>query len=676
MSALEQRLRQLAASLDVTALEALGSRGLLRRAQKDLERGVEIRVARVTDTTLHLQLGEYEVTIPAAGPAAATCSCPAGGVCQHILGALLHLRGEASADVEVVASESVRQQLMDISPEQLEEWAGTSRFNAGVKQARQSAVEIIREPTTRIRLAGLNADVHFVPNAGLDGMIVSGGRNDEHQSVVAAVIAFQRADGRAGSIAAAVSTLEASDGAPRTREEILASCELLLEETLSNGLSRLSTSNQQRWATLAVSALGVNLPRLALRLRDMGDEVALVMSRDARSDLARMLAKMGEMHALCAALRVGDDPRSDLVGLHRTRYDEVGNLELLGAAAWPWKTQSGHEGLTTLFWEPSRARWSSWTESRPSHQSADFKPMARYGQPGPWEGAESPRRLVRSTFRLMNARQNPNHRLSGSAKSRALVTGPSALLERGPAAVDDWTELARLSAVSVQIGLMESNPLDAIFAVKPTEWGERGFDVVKQVFRWRLLDTAQRTLMLEVAFDAYTQTVIQYLENASADSVDGALIIGRVQHTSRGLSLHPFAIHPQSGDAVQLYFGSQKLVAVTDIDSSATDELTFEVEEDVEAAVVTSSAVGRVLDELDDALLALAEAGLAMPNPLRVERMREIESRASRLGLHALAASANNVVARPNVRSLLRCTYMGQLHRRAAPMAVRDPAMA
>ena len=79
MSALETRLRRLAASLDTVALEALASRGLLRRAQKDLERGIEIRVAGETDTQLRLAIGEFEVKLPETGPAAATCSCPATG---------------------------------------------------------------------------------------------------------------------------------------------------------------------------------------------------------------------------------------------------------------------------------------------------------------------------------------------------------------------------------------------------------------------------------------------------------------------------------------------------------------------------------------------------------------------------------------------------------------------
>src|SRR5262249_17105736 len=203
---------------------------------------------------------------------------------------------------------------------------------------------------------------------------------------------FQRAQGREWPIPAEITALEASEGAPRGRAEVLDSCQTLLQETLNNGLARISTANQQRWATLAVSSLGVNLPRLALSLRGIGDEAALVLARDARSDLARMLARMAQTHALCAALQQGgDNPRADWVGSHRTRYEEIGHLDLTGVAAWPWRTASGYEGLTVLFWDSSGKQWNSWTESRPRHQLADFNPVARYTQPGPWEGAESPR---------------------------------------------------------------------------------------------------------------------------------------------------------------------------------------------------------------------------------------------------------------------------------------------
>jgi len=678
MTPLESKLRRLAASLDAAALEALASKGLLRRAQKDLERRIEIRIAGETETALRLSVGEFEVALPATGPATATCSCPAAGVCQHILTAVLFLQKSAPESVQeqlpgvsVTDTKTSDGEWMAVTPEQLERWAGKAAFKAGMKLASQSTPEILRERAIRIRFPALNSEVHFIPGGGLEGMIVSCGKGDGRQFIVAAVIGFQRAQGADWAMPAEVTALEASEGAPRSRTEVLESCQALLDETLANGLSRLSTANQQRWATLAVSALGINLPRLALLLRGIGDEAALVLLRDARSDLARMFNRMAQAHALCTALQNGgESPRADLVGLHRTHYLEVGNLDLVGAAAWPWRTASGYEGLTVLFWDPSAKRWNSWTDSRPRHQLADFKPAARYTQPGPWEGAESPRQLARSSFRLMNARRNPGHRLSGSSKSRVLVTGPASLKEQGLVAIEDWTQLLQRLSSQAMVGLTEANPLDSIVALKPAAWGERGYDAVTQIFAWFLADTQQRPLPLEISFDEFTEPAIQYLESASPDSLQGALVIGRVEHTSRGLSLHPYAIHEQNGNVIQLCLDNLKWTSANAAAAPDEQEEGFEEEEEAESATTFSPAIGHLLDEVDDGLLALAEAGLAALNPLRVERLRHVTPRTERLGLQGLSAGLSNIVAHPNSCAVLRGSYLSQLHRRALALSI------
>jgi hypothetical protein len=678
MSPIESRLRRLAAALDAAALEALASKGLLRRAQKDLARGIETRIAGETGTLLRVCVGEFEVTLPESGPATATCSCPAAGVCQHILAAVIFLQQPTPASVQEQLpgvnipepTDNPDREWMTITPEQLQRWAGKASFKAGLKLAGQSTPEVLRQRAIRIRFPALNSEVHFVPGGGLDGMIVSGGKCDGSQLVVAAVVGFQRAQGTEWTMLAEVAALEAFEGAPRSRPEVLQACQTLLDETLSNGLSRLSAANQQRWATLAVSALGVNLPRLALLLRGIGDEAALVLSRDARSDLARMLGRMAQAHALCTALQNGgENPRPDLVGLHRTRYDAVGHLDLVGAAAWPWRTASGYEGLTVLFWDPSAKRWNSWTESRPRHQLADFRPAARYTQPGPWEGAESPRQLARSRFRLMNARRNPGNRLSGSSKSRVLVTGPANLIQSGLVAIKDWFQLQQQSNAQTSVGLMETNPLDSVFALEPAAWGEHGYDPVRQVFAWVLADSQQHSLLLEITFDDFTEPAIRFLETVPPASLQGALVIGRVQRTPRGLSLHPYSLHQQNGHVVHLCLDSVSAIAAKMVPTADEAEEGFEAEEEAESATISSPAIGRVLDEVEDGLLALAESGLAALHPLRIERVRQLAPRAERLGLQGLASGLGNIIARPDSCAVLRCSYLSQLHRRALPLS-------
>jgi hypothetical protein len=445
----------------------------------------------------------------------------------------------------------------------------------------------------------------------------------------------------------------------------------LLAETLNNGLSRISTANQQRWATLAVSALGVNLPRLALLLRGIGDEAAIVLARDARSDLGRMLDRMAQAHALGVALQAaGDAPRPDLVGLHRTRYDEVGHLDLVGAAAWPWRTASGYEGLTVLFWDPSAKRWNSWTESRPKHQLADFKPAARYTQPGPWEGAESPRQLVRSVFRLMNAQRNPNQRLSGSGKSRVLVTGPANLHSQNLDLIEDWEQISGFSNALVEVGLKEANPLDSVVIVKPAAWGPRGFDPVTQVFTWVLADVHERPLIAEIAFGEFTEPSIQFLESVPLTSVEGALLVGRIQRGARGLWLHPYALHSPKGDVINLCLDGAAKNTGSPGRTQTEEEEGFESEEEAEPVAAFSPALSRVLDEVDDALLALSEAGLASSNPLRIERLRQVVPRAERLGLRTLKIGLENAANNPCAVFVLRAAYLCRLHRRAMPVSI------
>ena len=68
------RLITLVRGLDDASWEALTSKGMLRRARKDLEAGLAVSVSAVTDSGVTLLVPPFEVSMPTAGPARATCS--------------------------------------------------------------------------------------------------------------------------------------------------------------------------------------------------------------------------------------------------------------------------------------------------------------------------------------------------------------------------------------------------------------------------------------------------------------------------------------------------------------------------------------------------------------------------------------------------------------------------
>ena len=63
---------------------------------------------------------------------------------------------------------------MNITPEQLEKWAGKAFIQGRAQNWLASSLpEIVREHAIRIRFPAINPEVHFIPGGGLDGMIVS-----------------------------------------------------------------------------------------------------------------------------------------------------------------------------------------------------------------------------------------------------------------------------------------------------------------------------------------------------------------------------------------------------------------------------------------------------------------------------------------------------------------------
>lgn len=192
---------------------------------------------------------------------------------------------------------------------------------------------------------------------------------------------------------------------------------------------------------------------------------------------------------------------------------------------------------------------------------------------------------------------------------------------------------------------------------------------MRQVFAWVLTDSQQHSLLLEIAFDDLTEPAIRFLESVPPASLQGALVIGRVQRTPRGLSLHPCSLHQQNGHVVHLGLENVNAIAANVVPTTEAAEEGFEAEEEAESAAVSSPAISRVLDEVEDGLLALAESGLAALNPLRIERVRQIAPRTDRLGLQGLATGLGNIAARPDSGAVLRCSYLSQLHRRALPLS-------
>lgn len=597
-------IRQMICSLDTVALEALASRGLLRRAKKDLERHPAITISE-DGGLLRARYESRDIVIPNAGPSQATCSCPAPGYCHHILVVLLHVQADGMGDPA-----------MSISPGQHAE----------------------PDPNQWIDAA---AEGPSPPRPRKGGRRASGSAEIQHPCIEA--------------------------------------CRRLLNDSFAVGLAHLARSHAERFQTLAIS-VKADLPRPGRLLQSIAHDTKLLVDRDARSDTSRLFDRAAELHALLTVIEGGPYRlASDLVGSHRTTYEDVGSLDLMGVAAYPWRTASGYEGLTVLFRDMQNHLWNTWSESRPVSQAGTFSAVGRYRSPGPWEGADSPEHLAQNRFRLRHARRNLEHRLSSSTRTLALRTGTADILDAGVPILERWEPLRQELQARSPLSLQPDRLLDVVAVIRPRGWERRWFDPIQQTFSWIVTDAADAPLTIEIPFDELSAPGIRYLESLSPEELEGCAVVGRLQHGGDRLRLWPFALHPPGKQMVALYLGAGP-AGTSQTESDMRPRPTGRTEgaevgeeqpeggdeddpgEQKPSLTGPSTRLRQLIDDVLFQLLVAAETGLLQSlDTLPLEALASLCER-SALGL--MASSLRELVACPATPALLQASHIARLHLR------------
>jgi hypothetical protein len=731
-----QKLRQLLDSFDETGLIALANKGLVRRATKDLQSG-GVSFEETGDAVIVTGPG-WTVTMPPAGPVHASDDTKATGVSRQILTATMFLRDNwltqtsaepvSSADpaaeeadegsvsevaedlsaLELSSPESdlpqaepqidaLRESLVAVRVESLEKWSAKNRLREAIRILNTNPtveVETVGVCLT-VRLVEHEIEVRFFASAEsakpsekiagrLDEALCTAPKSQQKQWVVLAVLALQKHGG--ATIEFPDSTAQANaEGAPRNRSEIILATRELLEGAVATGLAHPSSRMVERLLTLSVSATGVNLPKLARQLRGLADEMELILSRDAKGDTTRVVDRVTTAHSLVRALdRAGEQPPVELTGRHRTDYEPVGDLDLTGVGAWPWRTGSGFVGLTVLFWDAAANRFLTWSASRPEDGLQRFRPEESYQVETVWPGG-SPSTLSRLRFRLKDARVNPLGRLSGSQKSSVEPGGPTMFeaARFGDRQFDSWPALLEFAQTTCPIGLSETSPLDHIVVLVPAKWGERQFDELQQRFVWEIHDSSGQALSLTLPWAGSTENSIEFLEATKPPRDRLRAVVARVGVSQYGLSVEPLSLlsdgTPQNDFVLNPAFD---LARITPRQSSllarlrkkyGRNRIATTMMADGESDEVAQEVTGNLprglelrLSEVEQFLLELTESGTRRFGELHQLRLRELATRVDRAGLIELAAAVREADQLDPSSAVIRANYLCRLHRQTA----------
>jgi hypothetical protein len=718
------KLQRILASFDERGLIALANKGLVRRAQKDLEAG-GLRHEE-TAAALVVHGPGWVVTMPPDGPTHARDDTKASGVTRQILTATIYLREQwagaaagtepapespvakpaveapkpneqpplpAEPPADVAALEAA---LLDLSVDELQKWAGktTLREVAPLVKAGME-VEVETHAGVTIRLVRQEIEVRLLPARGkrsaralLEEILTTAPRSQHKRWVVAAILAFQQSRGRTLQLEAPQTVPAEEAGAPRSRQETLIATQDLLASMVTTGLAHPSARMLERLSTLSVASTAVHLPRLARLLRSLAEEVAQLLARDASADTSRFFDRVCLTYALARALTaVGPQAPIALAGQHRTLYEPVGDLQLAGVGAYPWQTASGFKGLTVLLWDLSGKRFVTWTASRPTGAPGYFDLEHAYRSESVWSGGGAPESFSRSQFTLRQARANAVGRLSASASTS--ITG---LHPADPSRIDfagrlftNWRTLLGHALTLYPIGLKEKNPLDQLVVVQPAQWGERYFDELQQRFCWPVQDDEASTIVLTLAWTGVNETAIEFLEllNSARDQLAGVVV--RLAFGNQGVLVEPLSVlsrgtpngqrvlnpafdralitsrHAALLDRLRKKYGRDRIPTVLTADDEGDAALPETgFLEGVPAGIQTR------LSEVESLLLPIAEAGLGRLNEPARQRLRQLAAAFDRLGLREMVTGLADLEQAPDAAATVIWNgYLCRLHREA-----------
>ncbi|MEM6550308.1 MAG: SWIM zinc finger family protein [Pseudomonadota bacterium] len=514
------------AAFDDAALAALTSKGLVRRARWDMEAGNAVAAAPCGETVEIVADGET-VTLDPGGPRKARCTCPASGVCRHILIAVMALRAETAGlgPAEEPEPTDAAAEIAALDEERLRRFAA-SDFPAAARLSDQPDILVeAAGPTTTVHLHGAPLPVVFIAGLGLEGAVFKGPARRRRLFATAAAMVLMRRAGRAiestaedqGKAFVSTALLDAAEGAlERAALGIAAGGAALAAEGLLD---------------VAISARADAAPRLASELRALSRKLPLLTDRHVDAAPEAVMAQASRSAALLAALRRRpNDP--DLTGTLRRSYSTVpeSTFWVLGARA--WQTPAGARGLSVHLYDPRERRWLTTGPARAAGQDPSFSASSAY-RGGLWSvgridalmarAVHLVRPRVSSDGRVADDPNGDNRQTNGATAANAVQCGPIAsldALEEAGALTDRWIVARGEIARRLGAGLGRATRPQA-FILAPVRTGPLRLDEHAQRYRLALIDERGDRLDVSLAVDA-AETVRRLIR---ADTHRTALLV-------------------------------------------------------------------------------------------------------------------------------------------------------
>lgn len=489
------------ASHDETALVALANKGLVRRAKRDLEAGLAHITSRETDVAT-VEVDGHSVTITDAGPRARDCTCPATGICRHLLTAILALQSNSATPSEQI---SALDELLKLSDAEITKFAGADLQAALALSTTQTSIEQ-DGASVIVQLPDMPAPVQFIAGRPPKEAVFKGPASRKRLATAAALLAIRQKHGASFDIPQASMPPETNAVTTEFLDEIASALERLFVATLRGGASVC----MDHVFDLAISARAQSAPRLTGELRALVTEARLSIERHVAFEPERFVTSAARSYALVHALRkTPDDPR--LLGVLQREYIEAPPITAMTLGAMAWHSPSGARGMRAFLYDMGNSRWISTGQARAGGADPAFTPTKAYEL---------------STLKTSSANELMGHYLHIQSPSLSddLQLSPSSAAEKqnpiyfselfdSPALFRNWSDAQTDLSDRMQRGLRQRNTSLPIL-LEPAAVKREGFDEFEQTYRLRIFDKSKDAFSLLIP--SKNKEVAKWLEEAGS----------------------------------------------------------------------------------------------------------------------------------------------------------------
>ncbi|MEP9358104.1 SWIM zinc finger family protein [Sphingomonas sp. KR3-1] len=616
-------------AFDEAALAALANKGIVRRAARDVEEGKASVSGWEGETAIVSADGET-VRIDARGPAKASCTCPAPGICRHRIAAVLLLQQQEEAPAEDAAP-SLTAEIAALAEEAMIRFAGRAAWRAAQEIAANGGEVSDAGATLVITLRGEDTEVRYLRGLGIEGMVSKAPPARRKALHAAALILVRQAVG----VAVNEPTAEAEKAPAGIDEFFLGEVRDALADAGRNGLALAPLALEERLFTLSVSSRADSLPRLGAMLRGIARMLRARRMRDFRFDPDACLGAIATADALVRALLAASDPerRAGLIGLVRQAYAEVGPLQLYGAGGETWRAEGGARGATAYFYDPVCDRWFTASLARGAGQDPFFDSRNAFASEAIW-GGQTLAGLSRAEFRFDSVAASPGGRLSTGTASRPEIAGATTLSPGWACAFDSWDMLAERLRTRLVGSLVAPAAAREPVVLWPRRTGRPWFDDLTQQLHWPLEDRGGQWIAVSLANDPDRPAHFDHLASAMFRPGFGGAVVAAASIAGTAFELRPVALFDENGMR-SLDFEESRAPK-----RSFTDFLQTYSRRTRSVPVPYAKSAGiSLLAKAAAELTGISETGCRAISRSCSERLAEICAQAERIGLRTVAKS-------------------------------------